>query len=87
MVYYIKLDGEEYEFDHCWELFEFANFNKLKSLQVIYIQENGKAKKYNFYDNGHDRVFPVTDEFGQQVLDKNRRPVKKIVERWKLVPA
>lgn len=86
MVYYITLDGEEYDFDHSWQVFEFCNFNRLNVVKVVYVSENGKAKQYTLYDNGKDRVFPVYDAQGQQLLDKSGRPVKNMVCRWKLEP-
>lgn len=86
MVYYIEIDGDEHEFQRSWQVIDFMVFNGLKKLTVFYLREDGKSVQYNFYDNGKDKVFPVTDDMGQQMLDKNRRPIRKLVERWKITP-
>jgi hypothetical protein len=84
MVYYVEIDGDEHEFDRSWQVIDFMVFNGLKKLTVFYLRGDGKSVQYNFYDNGADKIFPVTDNMGQQMLDKNLRPIRKLVERWKI---
>lgn len=86
MVYYVEIDGDEHEFDRSWQVIDFMGFHGLKKLTVFYLREDGKSVQYNFYDNGKDKVYPVTDDMGQQMLDKNGRPIRKLVERWKITP-